>query len=74
MGRLFKPLIIKYGEFLMMCYSWQELILGKISMYGRTAIKIAIVYKFQEAAKAQQKPAWEILRERSFRGLALVNL
>jgi hypothetical protein len=43
-------------------------------MYGRTAIKIAIVYKFQEAAKAQQKPAWEILRERSFRGLALVNL
>ncbi|MBX2864497.1 MAG: hypothetical protein KTR27_13190 [Leptolyngbyaceae cyanobacterium MAG.088] len=31
-------------------------------------------YKFQESAKAQQKSAWEILKERSFRGLALMNL
>lgn len=31
-------------------------------------------YRFQEAAKFQQKAAWEILQETSFRGLALVNL
>ena len=31
-------------------------------------------YRFQAAAKVQQTSAWEILKDRSFRGLALLNL
>jgi len=31
-------------------------------------------YQFQEAAKSQQRAAWEILKDNSFRGLALINL